>query len=275
MTSTGTRGVAGTTRSDDVPTPRLTFGGLVRSEVVKARGLRSTTRLLATTVVLLLTGALFTAAVRRSEVDGADEALAAALGTVVDPAFVTLLLVVLLGTLVYTTEYERGAVMTTFTAAPRRPAVVLAEVVVVATTVLVAVAVAAVAAFVGAALVYGADPLAGLADPGVVRALAGTAFYSAAAATIALCIGLLVRSSVGAVAATLAFLYVVPALLQAISSAAVTAVARTIPGPASAVLEAAVGAPGDLSYGAALLAVTAWTAAWVALTWVVVQRRDV
>jgi ABC-2 type transport system permease protein len=264
------------TRTDPSPaTPRLTFGGLVRSEAIKARGLRSTTRLLVASAVVPVVGALMTAQFGGDRPDGYASAVAVALAAVTGAALLSVLLVVLLGTIVATAEYERGAVMTTFAVAPRRTAVVLAKVAVVAVAVLVSQLVACLLGYLGAALVLGEGAATGIGEPGVLRALLGTALYGAAAATIAMCVGLLVRSSIGAVAATLGFLYVVPALLQAIPSAAVITIARSIPGPASTPLEAAGPVAGSLSFGAALLAVLAWTVATVVLAVVVVRRRDV
>ncbi|WP_454049876.1 hypothetical protein [Cellulomonas sp. Marseille-Q8402] len=254
---------------------RLDFGGLLRAEVIKARGLRSTRWLLALVVLLPVVIAAIVAA--STDTAGAAHAdlTAAALSGVTSISWVPLLLTLQLGTVIGTAEYERGAVQTTFAAVPRRTPVVLAKAVLVAAALLVAVLVTDVISYlVGAALLGGQEP-AGLGDPGVVRVLAGTALYAAAAGTIAMCLGMVVRSSIGAFAATLGFLYVLPALLQAVPVEVVGWFARTIPGPASTPLELPGHPDGQLTFGAALVAVVLWTAAWIVLTCVVVRRRDV
>ena len=103
-----------------------------------------------------------------------------------------------------------------------------------------------------------------LGDPDVLRVIVGTALYAASAGVIALCFGFLTRSSIGAVTATIGFLYAVPALLQAIPVEAVGWFARTIPGPASTPLELPGHPDGDLTFTTALVAIVLWTAAALA-----------
>ena len=174
-----------------------------------------------------------------------------------------------------TSEYERGAVQTTFTVAPRRASVVLAKATLVAVTVLVATLLTSVVSYLVAAALLGGDEPATLGDPDVPRVIVGTALYAASAGVIAMCFGFLTRSSIGAVTATLGFLYVVPALLQAIPVEAVGWFARTIPGPASTPLDLPGHPDGDLTFTTALVAVVVWTAAALLLTCTVVRRRDV
>ncbi|WP_454041877.1 ABC transporter permease [Cellulosimicrobium sp. Marseille-Q8652] len=255
-------------------TPRLGFGGLVASESLKARGLRSTWWLLSLALLVPVLVALVTALTGRSDVTDADTALAEAVGAVTDTNYLGLLLLVVLGTIVGTAEYERGAVLTTFAVVPRRVPVVLAKVVVVAVVALVVSVASGVVSFFVAALVLGHGAPGGIADPVVLRVLAGTAFFQAAAAVIGLAFGLLVRSSAGGIAATLGFLYVVPALLQVIPVDAVGRFARSLPGPEGTVLELPSDADGaTLAWSA--LAIAVWTAVVVAAACVVVRRRDV
>ncbi|WP_217617128.1 ABC transporter permease [Cellulomonas sp. GbtcB1] len=258
-----------------VPAVRLDFSGLLRSEVIKARGLRSTRWLLVFATVLPVVIAVLTALT--ADITGAthDDLTAEALTAVTATNWVPLLLVLMLGTIVATAEYERGAVQTTFAVAPRRASVVLAKAALVAGVVLASALVSSVLSYQAAALLLGGDEPATLGDPDVLRVLLGTALYMAAAGTIATCVGFLVRSSIGAVATTLGFLYVVPALLQAVPIETVDWFARTIPGPASGPLELPGHPDGDLTFTEALLAVVAWTGATLTLTCAVVRRRDV
>jgi ABC-2 type transport system permease protein len=255
--------------------PRLVFGGLVASEALKAWSLRSTRWLVALAFLLPIGISVVTVLTERSETTSHVEAVAAVLGAVADTNYVPLLLLVSFGTLVGTAEYERGAAITTFAVVPRRTLVVLAKVVVVVVTAFVVSLVSATVSFLLASAALGGDTPAGLADPAVARVLAGTALFQAAAAAIALSAGLLLRSSIGAVAATLGFVFVLPALLQAIPVAAVVWFARTLPGPESAVLEVPAVSSGLGTIVWSIVAVVVWTAATVALACAVVQRRDV
>jgi ABC-2 type transport system permease protein len=261
---------AGTTSSQ----ARLTFRGLVAAEVLKSRGLRSSWWLIGLAVGLQV-GIAVVSALVTPDAGSNDEALATALGAVADINYVPLLLYVMFGTLVATAEYERGAVMTTFAVVPRRTPVVLAKVVLVAVAVLVASLVAGLVAFLLAASVLGGGHSVSLGDPDVARILCGTAVFQAAAAVIALAVGLMIRSSVGSAAATLGFLYVVPALLLAVPVEAVGQFARTFPGPESSVLEVPSAAADLSTVLLSVLAVLAWTAVLVALACAVVRRRDV
>lgn len=255
--------------------PQLSFAGLVRSETIKARGLRSIRRLLIAAVVLPVIAAPIIAAVDKKDVQSPADAAQVALSAVADISWMPLLVVMLLGTVVATSEYERGALQTTFAVVPRRTGVVLAKVAVVAVSVLVAVLVSVVVAFLAAAVVLGDGAVGAVGEVEVVRVLVGTALYAAAAAVIAMSIGLIVRSSIAGIAVTIGFLYILPSLLQALSVTAITTIARTIPGPASTPLDVPGRFPGEPTFLAALVAVLAWTAVTVAVSCLVLRRRDV
>ncbi|CAM3755595.1 hypothetical protein OCAE111667_24950 [Occultella aeris] len=267
-----------TAQTDPVPATgdagvRLVFGGLLASEALKAWSLRSTRWLVALALLLPIGIAVVTVLTGRSAVSSHAEALGAVLGAVADTNYVPLLLLVSFGTLLGTAEYERGAATTTFAVVPRRTPVVLAKVVVVVVTAFLASLVSGLVSFLLCSALV--DPPVGLSDPDVARVLAGTSLFQAAAAAIALSAGLLLRSSIAGVAAALGFIFVVPALLQAIPVAAGVWFARTLPGPESTVLEvpSVSSGPGALTWS--IVAVVLWTAATVAIACVVVRRRDV
>ena len=160
-----------------------------------------------------------------------DELADEALSTVTGLSWIPLLLVLLLGTIVATSEYERGAIQTTFAVAPRRASVVLAKAALVAVTVLVATLLTPWCP------TWSPPRCSAVTSPRPSATRASCASSSAPPCTrpppasIAMCFGFLTRSSIGAVTATLGFLYVVPAILQAIPIEAVGWFARTIPGP--------------------------------------------
>ena len=254
---------------------RLTFGGIVASESLKARSLRSVRWLVALALLIPIAIAVITVLSQGTVPARPADRLAAVLGAVSDTNYIPLLLLVSFATVVATSEYERGAASVTFAVVPRRTAIVLAKVVVVAVTSFVVSLVSGTVSFLLASGILGGAPAVTLASPDVARVLAGTALAQAASATIALSVGLMLRSSIATVAATLGFIYVVPALLQAIPVQAVLWFAGTLPGPESTALEVPdiSSTPGSLAWS--VVAILAWTAATVALASVVVRRRDV
>jgi hypothetical protein len=158
-----------------------------------------------------------------------------------------------------TPEYAAGSIGPVFLATPRRWVVVIAKTVVAG----------AVAATLGAVLgpvsaVLAETVLAGHAGAPVspAEAAAGTAGVFAAAAVIAVGLGFLCRSAVGALSAAF--------VLLVVTLAAPDAAGRWLPGPAGA---AFVDGAADLSRPLALAVLAAWSAATLdAAVWTVARR---
>jgi hypothetical protein len=113
--------------------------------------------------------------------------------------------IVSFGVLAITSEYATGLIRTTLTAIPRRGEVFASKVVIVATTAVVTGAVASIVSFLtaqpllhGGGFVPPAYPIVTLADPGVLRAVLGTALFLTALALFAFGIGGVVRHTGGA-----------------------------------------------------------------------------
>ncbi|HEY0539648.1 MAG TPA: ABC transporter permease [Actinoallomurus sp.] len=106
------------------------------------------------------------------------------------------------GALAITTEHTTGMIRTTFAAVPRRRAVLAAKATV---TGLLTLAVGEVIAFgtffLGQRELSSAHLDVGLADPGVLRAVAGAGFYLFVMAVVGLCLGTIIRHTAGAIAA--------------------------------------------------------------------------
>jgi len=204
---------------------RLSFGGVLRSEWIKLRSLRSTVwsyvlvLVLSAGLALALSLTLVGDLGQGAPASGASEAAQVELFVQSSTfgVFLTQLVVAVLGVLVISGEYSTGMVRSTFTAVPKRLPVLAAKAAVLfAATFLVGV-VAAIGGFAVATLVYaGSDLSASLVDPDVFLPMLGSALYLALLAVFALGVGAMVRSGAGGIGIVLALILVVPTVLQMI-----------------------------------------------------------
>lgn len=173
----------------------VTVTGVLRSEWIKVRSVRSTIAVLALTVVVLAVFPLLQST--RPSYNPIDQNL---FGT----QFATLTVGVL-GVLVITGEYSTGMVLATFGAVPRRLPVLWAKAAVLAVVVAVLTLAAAVLAFLAGQARY-AGP--SLAAPGAWRAVLGTALFLALIGLLGLGFGCWTRSTAGGVTTAIAFTYI-------------------------------------------------------------------
>jgi len=207
------------------PATTLSFGGVLRSEWIKLRTLRSTVWSYLSVVVVMLGLAL---ALTRTVVSGdeiAHGALggggAAQAGLLVQSStfgvFLAQLVVAVLGVLVITGEYSTGMARSTFIAVPKRlPALAAKAAVLFVVTYVVSLVAGIGAYFVSGAVYSGYDISASLTDPDVFMPILGAALYLALLAVFSLGVGTMVRSSAGGISIVLAFILVVPTILQMI-----------------------------------------------------------
>lgn len=149
--------------------------------------------------------------------------LTAAEQAVFDPTAISLqshlmaqMVVGILGVLAITTEYSTGMIATTAIAVPRRGILFLAKALVTFAVSLAAGAVTALTSFLlGQAIIgsYGA-PTANITDPAVLRAVIGMGVYLAITAVLGLAVGMLTRSSAGALGIIVTAMLIFPALSQ-------------------------------------------------------------
>ncbi len=196
---------------------RVTQLRVLAAEGIKLRSQRPVIWLLVASVLSIVAAAL-SSALTSTLADAPPEGEGGAadpLGAALTGVSFTQVLVVALGVLVVTSEYSTGLFRATFTAVPKRLPVLWAKAVVAAGAVLAAALVAALASFLTArAVMSSADVNTSLGDPGVLRALVGSALYLAVTAVMAVAFGSLLRSAIGAMAALFGLLFVVPLLGQ-------------------------------------------------------------
>jgi ABC-2 type transport system permease protein len=280
---------------------RLTFSGVLNSEWIKLRTLRSTFWCYVIVVALtVLLGLLIAGTIQAPDAELSHDAQqstwmsAATLGINFSQ-----LVIGVLGALLITGEYGTGMIRSTFAAVPRRlPAMFAKAIVFGVVTFVVALVGLVAAALVTAPLLAGKGVTADFGDPDVWLTLLGGAAYLTFIGLIAFAIGLLIRSSAGGIAAALGLVLVVPVifnLLVAIAQAQWAAnVATFLPSnaggklyayPADVVATTTAGSrPGlaapttisdvDLSNWQGLLVLVAWFAVIFVVGLVVLKRRD-
>jgi ABC-2 type transport system permease protein len=199
--------------------PVLSFGGILRSEWIKLRSVRSTFWCYLIIVVLTILLALLIASGSSRTGDALPHDLQQAQWVQVTTLGINFsqLVVAVLGALVVTGEYGTGMIRSTFAAVPRRYPAMLAKAIVfgVVTFVVSFVSLAASAAIVSPLLrSQGVD--ADFGDGKVWLALAGGAGYLALIGIISLGIGLLLRNSAAGIAVSLALLLVLPVIFRLI-----------------------------------------------------------
>lgn len=121
-----------------------------------------------------------------------------------------------LGALIITGEYGSGMIRTTFAAVPRRRTVLAAKALVFAGTALVTATVSTIVAYLAFLAALPAHTLTGtaLTAPGVMRAVLGGGLYLTIYGLLGFGLGILLRSSAGAIATLLGVLFVPPLLLD-------------------------------------------------------------
>lgn len=191
---------------------RLSFGRLVASEWIKLVSLRSTWWTLGLTVLgmvgmsflMAISMAAFTQEIPVSDLQGLG------VQVVTFGYFLGQITVAVLGALVVTGEYSTGMIRSTFTAAPGRLSALSAKAVVLSVVVFVTGIVGGLISWAVSIPILPADTAASFSDPLAWRGLAGLGAFLVLVALMAFAIGVIVRSSAGAIAAVLGILLMLP-----------------------------------------------------------------
>jgi ABC-2 type transport system permease protein len=275
----------------------VTFGGILRSEWIKLRSLRSTFWCAVIILVLTLGLAALASATLGAFNPRTGEAVPLPTGSALTPSiasavalpttFVSLVAAVL-GALMITGEFGTGMIRSTFTAVPKRIPAVLGKAVVVTVVVFVIAAVSILLAALLSLGIFGARGASPEVDGTFWLALLGDAGYIALIALLSFAVGTIIRNSAGGIATSLGLILVLPiiaSLLAALAKAdwarnvadflpsnaggrmyAYTALAGTEPAAASGTLV--------LEPWQGLLVLVAWIVVLGAVALVLVRRRD-
>lgn len=271
---------------------RLTFGGLLRSEWIKLRSLRSTVWCLGIVIVLAVGVAAASAGLYHLEnISALPKDVAN--GYVVSAATIglsfTQLAVAVLGVLVISGEYATGMIRSTYTADPRRLGAYFAKFIVLAVVVfVVGVISVGISAIVGTVIFEGRGLHPDLFSSSVLLPLLGGAAYLTLIAMLAFALGSILRSSAGGIATILGFLLVLPvvaSLLARLTQATwVENAAAFLPSEAGQHLYTYVSPNAHIVVTNGIVSLNAWQGGLVLLAWVAVatvvgailtKRRDV
>ncbi len=196
----------------DAKPQRVTQVRVIRSEWTKLRTQPSALWALLTAVILVVAFGILYSLLREARPPHGAAAVAS-----FDPVAVSLagvqvaqIAAGVLGVLLITSEYSTGLIRTTLAAVPRRLPALWGKA---ATLAAAAVAVslpAALAAFLAGQSILGRQHLSvSLGQPGVVRAVIGSALYLAVAGLLGLALGTLLRSTAGGIAVLFGLLFAV------------------------------------------------------------------
>jgi len=274
--------VASPSGADATPAAsRLSATGLIRSEWIKLRSVRSTVW----SYALLVAFSLGLAAVMSASLDlqGADVSQVPAANQAIFVAqastfgvFFGQLIVAVLGVLSISGEYSTGMIRSTLAAVPKRLPALWAKVVVLfGTTFLVGLVSTFGSYLVSSAVLSGKGLQAGLFEPTVLFPVLGGALYLGLIAVFALGVGTIVRSGAGGIAVVLGLLLLVPMVLQLIPAAWATSLLPYL------VSNAGINMFGLMSFSEVpiawwvdLLVVLGWIAASLIGAAALLKRRD-
>jgi ABC-2 type transport system permease protein len=211
-----------TTTPNPVPVPaavpayarpqRVTQARVLRSEWTKLRTQPSALWALLSAVILIVAFGILYSLLREARPPHGAAAIRSFDAAAVSLSGVQLaqIAVGVLGVLLITSEYATGMIRTTLAAVPRRLPVLWGKAaMLVAATVAVSLP-AALAAFLAGQSMLGRQHLSvTLSQPGVARAVLGSALYLAVAGLIGLGLGALLRSTAGGIAALFGLLFAV------------------------------------------------------------------
>jgi ABC-2 type transport system permease protein len=259
------------TTTRPAPARRVTQARVVRSEWTKLRSTPSTFWSLLVALALVVGfGALYS--VLRVTRPPSDPAAVAAF----DPTAVSLtgvqlaqLAVGVLGVLLVAGEYATGTIRVSLAAVPRRLPVLWGKAIVFALTTLVLCLPAVLAAFLVGQSILSAERLdTSLGEPGVARAVFGSALFLGAVGLLGLGLGALARGTAGAVAGLFGLLFGPQLLTGLLPAAWSDRVYPYLPVPAGAAVANARPDPAALApwtgfglfclYTTAVLALAAW-----------------
>ncbi|WP_329545705.1 ABC transporter permease [Streptomyces sp. NBC_01356] len=166
-----------------------------------------------------------------------------------------------LGVLLSAGEYSTGMIRSTLTAVPRRLPVLWAKAAVIAPVVLVLATLGVLAAFLlGAPGLDGESISLSLGDEGVLRSLAGAGVYLALVAVFGVALGMMIRSSAGAIATLVGILLILPGLASLLPDSLYDTLSPYFPSTAGQAVYALEQSSDALSPGAGLAVFAGWVA---------------
>jgi ABC-2 type transport system permease protein len=248
-------------------TATVPLTGLVRSEWIKLRSVRSTWWCAGSYVFLVL-GLGWLAAAVTDRAPRADVAVTVAL-----TGFgIGQLVLVVQGVLAGAGEFTTGMAVASFATVPRRARLLLAKTTVLATGTAALSFLLGLGCLLAARTLTRVDGGVGLTDPGVLRALALQALAAATVVVLGVALGTLLRSTAGGAGLGVVLVLVAPPLLAADGRRVTGWLAEALPSLRVGE-DAFLAGPATWPVGLAVL--TAWAVGTWLLAAAVLERRDV
>jgi len=260
------------------PTLAKCAGALLASEWIKIRSVRSTYWAMLISIVAVI---VLDVLIARHFVTSWDT-LPASEKASFDPLDVVFngfgfaqLAITSLGVLVISSEYSSGLIRTTFSAAPRRRAVLMAKAAVFGTVALVIGEVLSFGCFwLGQAILSGKHLGISISDPGALRAVLAAGCYLFVAGIIGLGLGALLRSTAGAVASAIGLLFLLPQVVGALPSPWRFDIGKFLPGNLISQLTSSDPSSKLLTPGWCWVVLIAYPVVFLAAGAYVISRRD-
>ncbi|WP_162891382.1 hypothetical protein [Aeromicrobium sp. A1-2] len=258
----------------DAATSRVTFGRLVSAEWLKFRTVRANLAALGGAAAAAVGfGALFSslAGSGNGPQDLGQNALSLSLG-----GFrLAEIIIAILGMALVAGEYQTGLIRTWFGAAPRRLSVLAAKATVYGGLVFVVAFAAAILAFLaGQALLPAGWESLTLGSEGVLRALVGTAFYSAAIGVMGIGLGFLLRSTASGAGAVVTMLMIAPLMVSLLPASISDPLGKILPSNAASAVDGMQTGSELLSTGWGVAVLLAWVIGIVGAAAILLKRRD-
>ncbi len=252
---------------------RVSLRGVIASEWLKFRSLRSTLLVLAAAAIgMVAFGAIIALNTRNPA--GLDPEDVVASGPL-QGYYLGQLLMGALGVLVVSGEYSSGMIRATLAAVPTRIPVLVAKAVVFTVVVGITMVSASVVAFlVAQSFLSGYRPTFSLSDASTLRVVVGTGVYLTLVGLIGSVLAWIVRSTPGALVATLAVILVLPILFELVFPSWGTYIAAYLPTGAGQSFSTNLAAPHALSPWTGLGVMVAWVAGGLVTAAVLLRRRD-
>jgi ABC-2 type transport system permease protein len=266
----------------DLGSGRVTLRGVIQSEWIKLRSLRSTVfSLLAAIVIIVGLGTLFSALRahqfthnlgRGARFFGFDATQISLRGI-----FLAQLAIGVLGVLVITGEYGTGMIRSSMAAVPHRVPVLMAKALVFGVAAFIVSEVATFLAFVfGQQALSSTHAQASLSTPGARQAIFGAGLYLTLIGLLAVGLGFLIRNTAGAIAGLFGIVLVLPILAEALPTPYSTDISKYLPLNAGTQIIATVNPdPNQLGPWAGIGMCAIYAAVALIVGAVVLRRRDV
>ena len=206
-------------RAAERKSSKLTLGGVIRSEWIKATSLRSIRWTLAVSIALgVAMCTIMGFALNALFIDPAVPMTATeyVLAVTTFPSTFLAFVFGVLGAFVFSSEYASGMILSTLTATPRRGYVVAAKALVL-TAISSVAALVVVASGAGVSMLQVPEVVDVLGSAQVVTGMLGTVLFLVAISLFAFAVAGIVRSTAGAITVVVGILLLVPMILQIMS----------------------------------------------------------